>query len=244
MPTIYFAFISRLLIRLSRLARYFDNPLVSFTLVPSPSKRPLTSNVMVVNRAGDLELYAVHDTPKQAVWNSAGDFLYGAGRGLRVVEGCEKRQMFDEGAADPRSHGTANGRGGGGEEQEPWGLESLDLELASKFGPERDHSHPRGAGQRRQKDKERERERGRPKHSHQYQHSDEEGRKHSRHDQYHRQSSHKNHDADKRAASSSRKRRSENNGWRAFVGVVEGDISMVMRNRAILGYGLSKVGPI
>lgn len=42
---------------------------------------------MVVNREGDLELYAVHDTPKQAVWSARGDLAIGAGQSYRIIPG-------------------------------------------------------------------------------------------------------------------------------------------------------------
>ena len=44
---------------------------------------------MVVNREGDLELYALHDTPKQAVWSARGDLAISAGVECRIVSGHE-----------------------------------------------------------------------------------------------------------------------------------------------------------
>ena len=44
---------------------------------------------MVVNKDGDLELYAVHDTPKQAIWSSKGDLAMGAGTNLKVFHGYD-----------------------------------------------------------------------------------------------------------------------------------------------------------
>ncbi|KAF7424357.1 hypothetical protein PC9H_009664 [Pleurotus ostreatus] len=67
----------------------FPRPLASFALVPSPHSHPLTSNVMVVNREGDLELYAVHDTPKQAVWSGRGELAIGAGKSFRFISGFQ-----------------------------------------------------------------------------------------------------------------------------------------------------------
>ncbi|KAJ7477171.1 hypothetical protein B0H11DRAFT_2234647 [Mycena galericulata] len=71
-------------------AKLFPRILSSFALVPSPAqkpRRPLTSNVMVVNKEGDLELYALHDTPKQAIWSSRGDLTISAGQSWRVFPG-------------------------------------------------------------------------------------------------------------------------------------------------------------
>jgi WD repeat-containing protein mio len=42
---------------------------------------------MVVNTSGDLELYAVHDTPKQAPWSSRGDLAIGAGQSYKIRTG-------------------------------------------------------------------------------------------------------------------------------------------------------------
>ncbi|KAJ7179577.1 hypothetical protein C8R46DRAFT_1074139 [Mycena filopes] len=74
----------------TRRTKLFPKTLSSFALVPSPShstRLPLASNVMVVNKEGDLELYALHDTPKQAVWSSRGDLAISAGQSCRVFPG-------------------------------------------------------------------------------------------------------------------------------------------------------------
>jgi WD repeat-containing protein mio len=57
--------------------------------VPSPQNHPLTSNVMVVNKDGDLELYAVHDTPKQTSWSARGDLGIGLGTSFKVIPGFQ-----------------------------------------------------------------------------------------------------------------------------------------------------------
>jgi len=80
-------------------AKYFPRPLASFALAPNSTPgnpHPLTSNVMVVNRDGDLELYAIHDTPKQLAWSARGDFALGAGLGLKVLEGYRESENDDE----------------------------------------------------------------------------------------------------------------------------------------------------
>ncbi|KAG2039713.1 hypothetical protein BDR03DRAFT_1036078 [Suillus americanus] len=69
----------------------FRKPLASFALVPSKRAFSLTSEVMVVNKDGDLELYAVYDTPKQASWSARGDLVIGAGLGCKVLPGFEDR---------------------------------------------------------------------------------------------------------------------------------------------------------
>ncbi|KAJ7229086.1 hypothetical protein GGX14DRAFT_416631 [Mycena pura] len=74
----------------TRRTKSFPKILSSFALVPSLSQNPrlpLTSNVMVVNREGDLQLYALHDTPKQAIWSSRGDLAVSAGQSCRVFSG-------------------------------------------------------------------------------------------------------------------------------------------------------------
>ncbi|KAJ7499365.1 hypothetical protein FB451DRAFT_1118430 [Mycena latifolia] len=73
----------------TRRTKLFPKTLSSFALVPSPpsARLPLASNVMVVNREGDLELYALHDTPKQAIWSSRGDLAISAGQSFRVFPG-------------------------------------------------------------------------------------------------------------------------------------------------------------
>jgi WD repeat-containing protein mio len=42
---------------------------------------------MVVNSNGDLELYAVHDTPKQTPWSSRGDLAIGIGQSYKIISG-------------------------------------------------------------------------------------------------------------------------------------------------------------
>lgn len=42
---------------------------------------------MVVNNSGDLEMYAIHDTPKQAPWSARGDLAIGAGKSYKIIYG-------------------------------------------------------------------------------------------------------------------------------------------------------------
>ncbi|KAG6902515.1 hypothetical protein C0995_015708 [Termitomyces sp. Mi166 len=70
----------------TRRTKTFARPLSSFALAPNETRHPLTTNVMVVNKDGDLELYAIYDTPKSAAWSSRGDFVVGAGACYLTVE--------------------------------------------------------------------------------------------------------------------------------------------------------------
>ena len=67
------------------LAKGFHKPLASFAFVPSADPCPLTSDVMVVNREGDLELYAVHDTPVHNPWSARGELAMGIGRSYALM---------------------------------------------------------------------------------------------------------------------------------------------------------------
>ncbi|KAF9241774.1 hypothetical protein BU15DRAFT_87047 [Melanogaster broomeanus] len=75
----------------TRKTKNFSRPLASFALVPHSRPFSLTSEVMVVNKEGDLELYAVHDTPKQASWSSRGDLAIGAGLSYKLLPGFQDR---------------------------------------------------------------------------------------------------------------------------------------------------------
>jgi hypothetical protein len=99
-------------------AKYFSRPLASFALVPNATTHPLTSNVMVLNSDGDLELYAIHDTPKQLAWSARGDLAVGAGLGLKVLEGYQEDEDDDEEAEfvpeeskQRKTSGDTNSRG-------------------------------------------------------------------------------------------------------------------------------------
>jgi hypothetical protein len=54
-------------------AKQFTRPMAAFALVPNSHPHPLTSNVMVLNKEGDLELYSVHDVPKRTTCSRRGD---------------------------------------------------------------------------------------------------------------------------------------------------------------------------
>ncbi|KIP06122.1 hypothetical protein PHLGIDRAFT_107382 [Phlebiopsis gigantea 11061_1 CR5-6] len=69
----------------TRRTKNFNKTLASFAFVPSGETCPLTSDVMVVNREGDLELYAVHDTPIHTPWSIRGELAIGIGRSYALI---------------------------------------------------------------------------------------------------------------------------------------------------------------
>ncbi|KAI1787427.1 hypothetical protein LXA43DRAFT_1029054 [Ganoderma leucocontextum] len=69
----------------TRRTKTFSRPFTSFALVPGANS--LTSNVMLVNKDGDLELYAVHDTPVHPPWSSRGDLALGIGCSYTIISG-------------------------------------------------------------------------------------------------------------------------------------------------------------
>ncbi|KAJ7595018.1 hypothetical protein C8J56DRAFT_928212 [Mycena floridula] len=69
----------------TRRTKSFLRPLASFALVPSLNSHPLASHLMVVNKEGDLELHAIHDTPKQSAWSARGDLAIGAGKSYQIL---------------------------------------------------------------------------------------------------------------------------------------------------------------
>ncbi|KAK7693790.1 hypothetical protein QCA50_003362 [Cerrena zonata] len=75
----------------TRKTKNFNRSLASFALVPTSDSFPLTSNVMVVNKEGDLELYAVHDTPTHTPWSPRGDLTLGIGRSYKILPGFHER---------------------------------------------------------------------------------------------------------------------------------------------------------
>jgi hypothetical protein len=68
-------------------AKKFDDSLASFALAPSTQTHPLTSKVIVLSKNGSLELHALHDTPKQVIWSARGDFTFGAGQTFKFFPG-------------------------------------------------------------------------------------------------------------------------------------------------------------
>ncbi|OAX38556.1 hypothetical protein K503DRAFT_792437 [Rhizopogon vinicolor AM-OR11-026] len=68
-----------------KVPKNFHKPLASFALVPSKRAFSLTSEVMLVNKDRDLELYTMHGTPKQALWSARGDLAVSTGQGCKVL---------------------------------------------------------------------------------------------------------------------------------------------------------------
>ena len=96
---------------------------------------------MVVNKDGDLELYAIHDASKQLAWSARGDLAVGAGLGLKVLEGYRDLGYNDDSASDaihpPRAtHGLNNTYGNGS---------NRDGVSRSRSGPSRSASASRGS---------------------------------------------------------------------------------------------------
>lgn len=67
--------------------RSFARQLASFALIPSTTPHPLASNIMLVNKEGDLEVHALYDTPKPTTWSATGDLVFGAGLQYQVISG-------------------------------------------------------------------------------------------------------------------------------------------------------------
>ena len=91
-------------------AKTFAKSFASFALVPSAEPHPLTSNVMLVNKDGDLDLYAVHDTPVHTPWSSRGDLALGVGCSYTILPGITDttppREPWDLLAARPSRPGS------------------------------------------------------------------------------------------------------------------------------------------
>lgn len=77
---------------LTTIAKNLGKPLSSFALVPSADPFPLTSNVMIMNREGELELHGVHDTPTHTPWSPRGDLSIGIGTSYRTIRGFHERE--------------------------------------------------------------------------------------------------------------------------------------------------------
>jgi hypothetical protein len=54
------------------------------------------SNIMLVNKDGDLEVHAMYDTPKQVLWSARGDLGVGAGGGISVWAGWKRGEVVRE----------------------------------------------------------------------------------------------------------------------------------------------------
>ncbi|TFK74207.1 hypothetical protein BDN72DRAFT_813031 [Pluteus cervinus] len=279
----------------TRRTKYFQRPLISFALVPNTQQtQSITSNVMVINNKGDLELYAVHDTPKQVLWNARGDLTYGAGRTMRVLDGYSLDDE-DELGRDPWDIATTDGIKHSVERDK----ENLDGRKESRdrdyHEEQRQQQHHSGEGPAVDRGRTRASEPNIPSHRRQHKSNpaplfgrgDEDGfpalgvtpaiptsssglgrhGRHQPHEHHHAYSpssgragkadSHArsgsgtigrydalSRDTERRKKSPLSRTRSGSRGMRGHVkgiwSVVEDDISMTMRRRTILGYGLSK----
>ncbi|KAF9809376.1 hypothetical protein IEO21_07417 [Rhodonia placenta] len=76
----------------TRKTKNFTAQLASFALVPSAETHPLTSNIMVVDKNGDLELYAVHDAPKSTPWSARGELAVALGPSYRIFPGFHEEE--------------------------------------------------------------------------------------------------------------------------------------------------------
>lgn len=224
--------------------------------MPSRETHPLTSNAVVVNREGDLELYAVHDTPKQVAWSSRGDLIIGAGRSYRVLSGYQEDD-------DPPEAWNAHSSG---HYQRPLGSASRSRSRQARGSSPRDHSHGNAARSDRDKDNSLPLSRGSPFTNsspsdntggktfspaslRNYTYNDQSGSsgdfvppieprpkvttERSKRRGRSRASPQKNSDLEVKRQT-----------LKIMSDIVEDDISMTMRRRAIRGYGLTNVGKL
>jgi hypothetical protein len=56
----------------------------------------IATKIMVVNKEGDLELYKIHDAPKQTVWSPRGDLAISGGDGFKVVSPSQESEAGDD----------------------------------------------------------------------------------------------------------------------------------------------------
>ncbi|KIL59700.1 hypothetical protein M378DRAFT_996956 [Amanita muscaria Koide BX008] len=75
----------------TRRTKSFPKVLSSFALVPPSANEAhdIVTRIMVVNKEGDLELYAMHDATKQAVWSARGDLAVAGGDRVRIITASE-----------------------------------------------------------------------------------------------------------------------------------------------------------
>ncbi|TRM67809.1 hypothetical protein BD626DRAFT_564707 [Schizophyllum amplum] len=96
----------------TRRTKQFSRPLQSFALVPGPAARMTsTSTILTVNTAGDIELHATFDTPKQAVWSSRGDLAFGAGISYKIIPGAVEQPSSGKADAASVSKNTVDESG-------------------------------------------------------------------------------------------------------------------------------------
>ena len=215
--------------------------------MPNPNvSHPLASNVMVVNKDGDLELYAIYDTPKQPIWSSRGDLAIGAGVGLKIIGDYQNTTLVDafssESVVQTRSvlkynkdrvsssrsiptpeHSCTRGRSGHRSEEHQvqlippvYGVDDLSLPVTSTGLSATKPAKARTCSPVSVR-----------KHP----------RSHSRTDTIPAEES----SGVQRITSPRRPTKSRDVKIHGLIHVLQDDISMVMRRRALAGYGLSKV---
>lgn len=210
--------------------------------MPNPNiSHPLASNVMVVNKDGDLELYAIYDTPKQPIWSSRGDLAIGAGTGLKIFGDHQNTALVDAFSSESvgparsvfkynkdkvsssksvptREHSLTRGRSGHPVQVIPpiFGVDDLSLPAASTglsaTRPIKARSSSPVSVRKHQ-------------------------RSHSRTDTIPADES----SGVQRITSPRRTTKSRDTKKHGLIRVLQDDISMVMKRRALAGYGLSKV---
>lgn len=208
---------------------------------------------MVVNNNGDLELYAIHDTPKQAPWSSRGDLAIGAGQTYKIISGFHDSEPAPwdipanpnarppESISQPREESVVRGRpkhhptfGRGDEDGFPALSSTIAKEPPSVSTTKSTKSKTRSPA---------------PFRKYHFEHSSERlivdgdsPLRESPVDQLAEtrgeSTSQGRHKSQRDKSMSSRGRR---HPTRIIQQVVENDISMIMRTRAIRGYGLSNV---
>ncbi|KAI5123084.1 hypothetical protein M0805_000518 [Coniferiporia weirii] len=77
-------------------SKTFPRPVISFALAPNPVSHPLTSNIVVISKDGDIEMHKMHDIPKHAVWSPRGELALGAGTQFMVLPGYDDREHAPE----------------------------------------------------------------------------------------------------------------------------------------------------
>ena len=192
-------------------------------MVPESSSNPLYSNVMIVNKDGDLELYQVHDTPKQGCWSSRGALIVGAGKGLKVFEGRPVDPTDEEGTRSTRISRSRSATGPL-EESHSRGR-GIKLPAVSQPPPEETFGAPRSGVAAQLALSSMNKRAYSPSSFRKYKAGEPRSQSRTRPSGRQRSVSLARQDAKSRNVAH----------------VLEDDVSMVMRNRAIMGYGLSKV---
>lgn len=239
-------------------AKTFAKSLTFFALAPeSILSHPLASNVMVVNKDGDLEMYALHDAPKQSTWSARGDLTFGSGVNLRTIPGVpDSVGNHDRGphsrSAQPRDDSSIRGRSLKSESLPPV---APPIPTSTPFGcrdgtgssvfpniapvastglaatrPQRDRTHTPSALRKYHRGEE-----SLDQHQSLVRQVPLQGKLFPSNGEY------GSIGAKVEAEKVRRKLKSRDAKSREFVKTVEGDISVLMRRRAILGYGLGRV---